>query len=330
MEEIAVSVIVPIYNVERFIERCIRSLMEQTLQDVEFIFVDDATPDNSIRILYSLLKEYSNRIGQVKILVHEKNKGLPAARNTGLAVARGKYIYHCDSDDYMEVDMLELLYNAAIKEDADFIWCDCFLSFEQNERYMKQPNYMSADEMLRIGMLGGMMKYNVWNKLVKRSLYTGNNINFPNGYAMGEDMTMIQLAACCKRVSYVPKALYHYVRFNNSSYTQSLRQDQYQSILYNVERTINFLKEKGLGLNLKKEIEWFKLNVKLPFLITDDKRSYDVWKEWYTESNSFIWSNKRQSIKVRILQWMAWKGHYWYVIIYYKLVYKFIYGFIYK
>ena len=96
-----VSVIVPIYKVERFIARCVTSLMKQTLQDVEYIFVDDATPDQSLSILQEVLVAYPERKKYVKILHHKDNQGLPAARNTGLEVSEGEYIFHCDSDDYV-------------------------------------------------------------------------------------------------------------------------------------------------------------------------------------------------------------------------------------
>lgn len=111
-----VSVIVPVYKVEKFIERCAISLFSQTLQDVEFIFVDDASPDNSVQIVQKCIREYPHRESQTVILTHEKNMGLPAARNTGLAVAKGEYIFHCDSDDFVEPDMLEQLYNTAKKK----------------------------------------------------------------------------------------------------------------------------------------------------------------------------------------------------------------------
>ena len=89
-----VSVIIPIYNVECFITRCATSLLEQTLQEVEFIFVDDATPDNSIHLLQEVLERYPKRKEQVKLIRHVINQGLPAARNIGLAVASGEYIFH--------------------------------------------------------------------------------------------------------------------------------------------------------------------------------------------------------------------------------------------
>ena len=185
-----VSVIVPVFNVEKFIGRCVRSLMMQTLSDVEFIFVNDATPDTSMAVLESILAEYPDRASQVKILAHEQNLGLPAARNTGLDAAHGEYIFHCDSDDFVESDMLESMYSSAKDNDADIVWCDWYLSFGQNERYMKQPSYDTASDALK-GMLGGAMKYNVWNKLIRRRLYVDNGIVFPSGYGMGEDMTMM-------------------------------------------------------------------------------------------------------------------------------------------
>lgn len=162
--EYKVSVIIPVYKVEKFIGRCVKSLMEQTLQDVEYIFVDDASPDGSIVILRNVLADYPERSNHVKILTHTENKGLPAARNTGLSVAQGEYIFHCDSDDFVEVNMLEQLYHKVTETDVDIVWCDWYLTFENSERYMKQPAYNTPLEALK-AMLGGAMKYNVWNKL---------------------------------------------------------------------------------------------------------------------------------------------------------------------
>ena len=110
---INVSVIVPVYKVEAFIEHCIRSLMEQTLREVEFVIVDDCSPDNSLSIARRVIKDYPEREGQVRLIRHEANKGLPAARNSGLAVATGEYVFHCDSDDFVEPEMLERLYRTA-------------------------------------------------------------------------------------------------------------------------------------------------------------------------------------------------------------------------
>ena len=323
---VKISVIVPIYKVEKFIERCVRSLMEQTLQEVEYIFVDDATPDKSIEVLKKCLTLYSNR--KVVVLHHSQNQGLPAARNTGLAAATGEYIFHCDSDDFVEVDMLEKLYQKAKETEAEMVWCDWFLSFEKNERYMKQPEYISAMEALK-GVLCGSMKYNVWNKLVKRSLYTDNQILFPAGHGMGEDMTMIRLFACAQKVAYVPQAFYHYVKQNGEAFTNTFSERHLRDIKYNVDETASFLQSK-VGSELNSYLSWFKLNVKYPFIISDQWDMYQLWSEWYPEANDFIGRNPYASSRSKVLQYAAWAKQYWVLWLHYKLVYKFVYGILYR
>ncbi len=179
-----VSVVVPIYKVEAFIAKCAESLLSQTLDDVEFIFVDDATPDRSMELLQQCIERHPHRKGQVKVLHHERNRGLPAARNTGLAAAEGEYVFHCDSDDFVEPDMLEVLYGVAQERNADIVWCDWYLSFEHSERYMKQPDYATPLDALK-AMLAGQMKFNVWNKLVRRNLYADHRIFFPRRICHG-------------------------------------------------------------------------------------------------------------------------------------------------
>lgn len=324
-----VSTIIPIFKVRDFIERCVCSLFEQTLKDVEYIFIDDASPDDSIDILKSCIKRYPKRKEQIRILTHKHNQGLPAARNSGLTIATGEYIFHCDSDDFVEPTMLEEMYRAAKEKDADMVYCDFYLSFEKNERYMSNPTYGSAEDMFKIGLLGGNMKYNVWNKLVKRSLYTDNDIWFPTGHAMGEDMTMIRLAACAKKVAYVPKAFYHYVKLNANAYSATMSERHKIDIRFNVNQTVEFLVNK-FEHNLDKEIAFFKLNTKLPFLITDDETQYEVWKEWWPEANKYICENKAQTFRTRLVQWLAAKNQFWAVKLYFKMVYKLIYGVIYR
>lgn len=304
-------------------------MLEQTLQDIEYIFVDDASQDNSIDIVKEELDNYPHRKQQVRILRHDANKGLPAARNTGMAVATGDFIYHCDSDDYLEPDMLDSLLQVAHNKEADITYCDFYLSFEKNERYMANPSYETAADMLRKGFLGGKMKYNVWNKLIRKNLYTDNHILFPEGHPMGEDMTIIQLAAVADKVAFVPKALYHYVKLNAGAYSNSYSQKKLDDIRFNVDRTVIFLQEK-FGSSLEKEVSLFKLSIKLPFLISSDKTMYRLWETWYPEADRYANANPDLPLRTRFLQIMAAKGQWWYVHLYYTLIYKLIYGVIYK
>lgn len=323
-----VSVIIPIYKVERFVGRCARSLMEQTLREVEYIFVNDATPDGSMAVLNSVIACYPDKRSYIKIVNHTENRGLPAARNTGLSMATGEYVFHCDSDDFVDPHMLESLYDEAHRTDADIVWCDWFLTFENAERYMKQPSCDTPMEALK-AMLGGDMKYNVWNKLVKRSLYVENDILFPAGYGMGEDMTMMLLFAHAQRVTYLPKAFYHYVKINANAFSQTYSDRHLEELRHNVQNTESRLKEL-FGDTLEQEISFLKLEAKFPFLLSDDKRKRKLWHEWYPEANRYILCNHSISARSRIIQWCAWKHLDIVVSIYQWLLNRLVYGIIYK
>lgn len=324
---IKVSVIIPVFKVEIFARKCAESLLNQTLQDVEYIFVDDASPDASISIIEDVISKHP--AVNARIISHEVNKGLPSARNTGLMAAKGEFIFHCDGDDWVEEDMLEKLYVAAKENDADIVYCDFYLSFEKNERYMSNPKFTSAEAYLKRGLLGGTMKYNVWNKLTKRSLYTDNDILFPDGHPMGEDMTMIKVAACAKRVTYVPEAFYHYIRVNTNAYSQTQSAKQLSDIRYNVDDTIHFL-TKRFGTDLEREISFFKLGIKLPFIISSSTDQYRLWCEWYPEADAYAFDNPDLPLRTRCLQWLASKRIWLGVKIYYFLIYKFVYGILYR
>lgn len=236
-----VSVIVPFYGVEKYIARCTESLMCQTMQDgIEFIFVNDATKDSSLDVLKKVLSEYPERKEQVTILHHEINKGLPAARNTGLVAAKGKYIYHCDSDDYLEKDALEVLYMKAEENNADIVWGDFYEIMSGGNRYKKQPAYSNPLDAVK-GMLTGEMDYNVWNKLVRRDLYLANNISFPAGYAMGEDLTMIMLFSSALNVAFVSKPVYYYDKTNPGAMTYSMSEEKQNALKHNVIMAENYL-----------------------------------------------------------------------------------------
>lgn len=315
-----VSVIIPFFKVAPYIERCATALMEQTLQEAEFLFVDDASPDESRKILEGVLANYPQR--DARIITHPVNKGLPAARNTGLSEAKGEYIYHCDSDDWPDVTLLEKMFAAAMANDADIVYCDFYLSFETGERYMKNPAFSTADDLLRKGFLAGSAKYNVWNKMIRRSLYEKTGIFFPAGHGMGEDMTVIMLTTEAGKVAYVPEALYHYVKLNMNAFSNTFSQRHLDDIRYNAGRTLACLQEKGIP---EQDIALFKLNIKLPFLLSGDKGQYKLWKEWYPEADRYAMANPNLPFRTRLVQWLAGKHQFWAVGLYGWLVNKVYY-----
>ena len=181
-----VSIIVPVYNVSKYIERCARSLFEQTLQDMEFIFVDDGSPDDSMEILHAVLSEYPYRKNQVKIITHAKNKGLVAARNAGVRFAHGEYIAHCDSDDWVELDMYERLYKEAKGNSADLVACDFIMEYASYNE-IRGCNHCIDDKITLLKAYIGSGWTVLWNKLVHRDLYFKNNVWGYEGYDFCED-----------------------------------------------------------------------------------------------------------------------------------------------
>lgn len=215
-----VSVIVPVYGVEKYIERCARSLFEQTLDDIEFIFVDDCTPDRSIEILKSVIEKYRLRFAEkkydVRMVSMPTNSGQAAVRRHGIQLATGDYIIHCDSDDWVDVTMYEKMYNKAIEEGSDVVVCDFCYSDGINYSQAKKSCFTKDIQTFLIDLLTHKSVPSSWNKLIKRSVYINSDIIYPK-YPMAEDLTLIsQIIYYCKTLSYIPEPLYVYYENHNS------------------------------------------------------------------------------------------------------------------
>lgn len=321
-----VSVIIPVYKVECYMERCAHALFKQTFGSIEYVFVDDCTPDHSMQIIKRVAKEYPERMDAIRYVHHDENRGLPSARNSGLAVATGVYVFHCDSDDWMESTMIERMYLIAQKHDADVVYADWYLSFHKNERRMHEPILYTAPDCLR-AILCGKMKYNVWNKLIKRSLYVENQICFPDGLGMGEDMTIIKLFCHACRVVHVNDAFYHYTQTNANAYTRVISSSLLDQAYANANDVINYI-ERNYAKALDAEVQCFKLNVKLPLLISAQKENYETWLKWFPEANRYLWRNF--SFRIKFIQYAALKRMFWLVKLHYYGVTKVIYGVIYR
>ncbi len=216
-----VSVIVPVYNVSKFIERCVRTLFEQTFDSIEYIFEHDCTPDNSIEILKGIILEYPKRSNAVQIIEHETNRGLAAARNTGLFASKGDYIQHIDSDDFIELDMIELLYKKAVEENADIVVSDFIFDWGTTKKDCIQR--FDSDPLKYTNLLiNGEVLPGVVNKMISRNLYTKNNIIALEGINMGEDYaTTPKLTYHANKIAKVDTPLYHYCQTNPDAYTKN-------------------------------------------------------------------------------------------------------------
>lgn len=216
-----VSVCVPIYNVSAYIEKCARSLFEQTCCEMEYIFVDDCSPDNSVEVLRRVMLDYPNRIPCIQILMHEQNRGLAAARNTAVGHASGEYIMHVDSDDYIEKETVERIYGRAACEEADIIVFDMKIVGEKTQ-ICRNTVPDSKLEYIRMLLLR-TSSASLWGKMFRRSLYLETGIKEKEGLNMGEDYaTTPRLVYCANKIIKINEAFYNYAQINGNAYTKTI------------------------------------------------------------------------------------------------------------
>ena len=220
-----VSVIIPVYNSSDFIGRCCDTLFGQTLQSIEYIFVDDCTPDKSIQIIEQVLAEYPHRVNQVKIIHHNRNRGLAAARNTAIESCTGEFLTHVDSDDWIELNAVEALVNKQQENDADIVTVNlddqlgerCHLSdgsFKIGDTYSS----LQGDPLSNI--VSYKAAYHIWGRLIRVDLYRNYGIHCKEGVNQCEDLqTLPQLAYYCHLHECVKIPLYHFNTTNINSYT---------------------------------------------------------------------------------------------------------------
>ena len=169
----------------------------------------------------------------------------------------------------------------------------------------------------------------MWNKLVRHNLYTDNEINFPTGYGMGEDLTMIKLFAFAKKTVHLPKAFYHYNKTNSTAFSQTYSDRHLVELRHNIDELTEFI-SGSFGTAFDKELAFLKLEAKFPFLLSPDMKRIKVWKSWYPEANRYISENTYISGKNRMLQ--EWASRDWWLLVqlYNFMFNKIIYGIIYR
>lgn len=323
-----VSIIIPVYNAAKELPYCLEALGNQTYRKLELCFVNDCSDDNSEELIGTFAQQQADIV--VKIETHTHNRGVAAARNTGLNMATGKYIYYVDADDTIAPEAITHLVTMAEEKDLDIVGHDWVLEFEQNGRYMRQRDYTTPEEAIR-NMMCGVMRWNLWLFLVKRSLYTNHNICFTEEMNMGEDMmVMIKLFICAHQVGITHQPLYHYKQCNEQSLTKVYSEEHIRQVTANVSEVENYIKASNKKDTLLPFIDYLKLNIKLPLLFTDNEERYRQWTTWFPEANKAIWNNKLLPMRTRLVQWMGSKQYWTLVKGYYRFIYKFIYGVIFK
>ena len=239
-----VSVIVPFYNVEKYIEKCLETLVNQTLDDIEIILVNDGSKDKTVDIVKKYKEMYSNKI----VYLEKENGGLSDARNYAIPYARGEYIAFLDSDDYVETNMYKEMYEIAQKENSDMVECNFIWEYPNKTRIDIGTTYNNKHEMIE------KIRVVAWNKLIKREILEKSKVQFPKGYRYEDVEFTYKLIPFLEKVSFCKTPMVHYVQREGSiSNVQNKRNAEIFDVM---EHVMDYYKENNLYEEYYQEIEY--------------------------------------------------------------------------
>ncbi len=238
-----ISVIVPVYNVEKYIRKCLESLVKQTLKEIEIIIVDDGSTDNSVQII----NEYMQNNENIKYYKKE-NGGLSDARNYGMQFATGKYIAFLDSDDYIDVTTYEKMYEKAKKEDSDIVECNFYWNYGRKNKKDIGEIYDNRKQMIE------KARVVAWNKLYKKELLEKTKLKFPKGLRYEDVEFFYKLVPNIQTVSFVKEPLIYYVQRKKSII--NIQNEKNADIFTVLNNVIKYYKEKHIYNDYKEELEY--------------------------------------------------------------------------
>lgn len=324
-----VSVIIPMYNVEAVLDACLDNLLQQTYRPLEVLMLDDASTDHTAECIEEATPRLEAAGLLVKVYHAPQNGGVAVMRNKGLDLAEGEYIYSYDADDYMEAKLIERLVAKAEEEGADMVTCDWFLRYEGNDRRMQQPKVETGIELFE-QLCYGTMKWNVWLFLVRRSLFEGDApLRYTPKDNMGEDMMMTSMLSLrAGRVATVSEAMYYYVKTNSGAQTANYQEAHWAQVARNLSSLEQYI--QAYYPAQASLLNFLKLNLKLPLLISSNPKDYERWQAWYPEANAYVMQNPYLPMRTKLIQKAASLNLWWCVSIYNKLVMQWLYALLYK
>ncbi len=306
MEAKLVSYIIPVYNVSAYIERCAKSLFTQTYGDIEFIFINDCSTDDSEVKLRKVIELFPNVQCRVKIISNKTNLGSATTRNIGLSNATGDYVMFADSDDWVESNYVESMVNTIESSEKDIVYCDYYESFKDQDKYVKQ-DYGEEHLECICSMLTRAMHGSTWNKIFRRKILLQSNLTFVDGADLFEDVGWnVRLFAYTNRIGYLPLAFYHYIQYNDNSIIKSMssavfsRKRALQRI-ENVRVACEYLTSLGLEGRLSIGMKEWKLMAKNDLIDEKDDSSLQTWVETFPEADSAILACNKITWKYKLL-----------------------------
>lgn len=322
-----ISLIIPVYNAEKTLPATLESVRAQSFRNFEVVFVEDCGTDGSLALLEAFCAESGI---PCKLIRQKENGGAAAARNRAIEVAEGEYLAFADADDLMEPAMLERADAATEGGAVDIVGWDWTLGMTRDGRYMRQADYHTAEEALRV-LAGGAARWNLWLFLVRRELVERHTIRFVPGADLGEDMQFILRAFLyAGRVAQIHEALYRYNAVSETSISRSFTVAKRAQIEKNLTEFAHDFAHTPFGIAHPETITELKLYLKRPLLISPRRSDYETWYSWFPETNSHATEGASLPRHTRILQGMAARRNWLGVKLYYLLIHKVVYGILYR
>ena len=290
-----ISVIVPVYNTEKYLHRCIDSVLAQTYKDFELLLIDDGSKDSS----GAICDEYAARDSRVKVF-HKENGGVSFARNAGLAIASGDWIMHLDGDDWIAPDIQERLIRKGEDTGADIVMGDFLFAYSDRDILYSLPDW-DNNKTASLNRYITSVWTCVWGGIHKRSLYEVYQLKSPQGVTYCEDFhLMARLCYHAKKVVNVHQPFYHYrqqegsVMHNLNKKTERDEQWVYQDI-------IRFFKEQGVYDDYRKSMCWRMLKATQELVL--DKSTWKTFQEMVPEKKHYIWDCPYINRKLKMNMW---------------------------
>lgn len=294
---VSVSIIVPVYNVEKYIDRCLNSLVTQSLSDIEIIVVNDGSPDSS----QSIIDKYLNLYPEKVFSYQKENGGLSDARNFGLNYSHGEYIGFIDSDDFAEFDMFEKMYRKAKDDESDLVLCDILYEWENSSRVLNVAGLKSFKDV-SIQKRAFLSPLFAWNKLYHRKFFFENTFRYPKGLWYEDIPVSLPIFANSLKISYISYAFVHYQQRSDSIMGAKFNPKQYD-IFQIMEMTVEYFKKNELFDRFRQELEYACIEQLLlyggfRFLKTNEYRQ--LYNQSFVFMNEYF-SNWRKNMYIEIL-----------------------------
>lgn len=289
---VSVSVIVPVYNVEKYLDECLSSLVNQTLSELEIIVVNDGTKDNSQSIIDHYVKQYPNKV----VSLIKENGGLGDARNYGIPYAKGEYIGFVDSDDIVHLEMYEKMFNKAKLEDSDLVLCDLEYFYETSSEKMVKEGLVQI-ENIDVNKTVFLSPLFAWNKLYRRSLFIESGLKYPIGLWYEDIPVTVPFFTLAKKISYVHETLIYY-RQRSTSIMGSVDNPKVKDIFDIMHLCLTYFKDHNLLETYYDEIEFLflehlMLNGGFRFLLSYKYKDYLAFSIDTLDLNFPHWRNNK-------------------------------------